>query len=287
MRIDAQVTEGSHTVTGLTKSDFVVLDEGQPQTVAYFGHEREPLSVLLLLDVSGSMRQFLDKMAATASQALQYLLPDDRVGVMLFTRRADLRQELTKERRFVVRAIQEASRDTGLGGGTAINAALLEAAQVMHRERIVPGRRAILILTDNQGMNYQASDDNVIRELHVSDAVLNGIVVGKFGRPTPPKRGRAVNPDFTPADIYPIAEATGGEVLKSDRVETAFPEMIERIRTRYSLQYRAPEAPAGTFRRVRVDLSPEARRKHPKAVVRARQGYFTGGAGEQAGAAQK
>jgi hypothetical protein len=105
--------------------------------------------------------------------------------------------------------------------------------------------------------------------------VLNAIVVGKGDRPKPPKPGEYVNPDFTPADVFHIADETGGEAVRSQRADTSFREMMESIRTRYSIQYRAPEsAVAGTFRKIRVELSPEARKRYPHAWVRARSGYI-------------
>ena len=50
--------------------------------------------------------------------------------------------------------------------------------------------------------------------------------------------------------------------------------MIERIRFRYTLAYRAPHAVAGTFRRIHVELTPDARRRYPSAVLHARTGYY-------------
>ena len=113
----------------------------------------------------------------------------------------------------------------------------------------------------------------MIRALYDADCVLNAIVAKGGERPKPPKPGEYVNPDFTPSDVFRIAEETGGEAVKVERAGTAFREMIERLRTRYSLHYRAPEAEAGTFRRIRVALSEQARKRLPKAEVRARAGY--------------
>jgi VWFA-related protein len=135
-------------------------------------------------------------------------------------------------------------------------------------------RHAILIVTDNLGLNYQASDEKVIRSLYNADTVLNAIVVGKARRPEPERSGRYTNPDFTIADVFKIAEQTGGEAVKAVEAGRAFSEMIERIRTRYALHYKPPEARAGTFRRIRVELTPEARKRYPEAVIRHRSGYY-------------
>ena len=80
--------------------------------------------------------------------------------------------------------------------------------------------------------------------------------------------------DFTPADVFHLAEETGGEAVKSDRADTSFKEMVERIRLRYTLAYNPPESQPGTFRRVMVDLTPQARKWYPAAVLHARPGYW-------------
>jgi len=60
-------------VAGLKASDFQVLDEGQPQKIAYFGRESEPLDLVLLLDVSGSMYRHLEQLADAARASLKQL----------------------------------------------------------------------------------------------------------------------------------------------------------------------------------------------------------------------
>jgi Ca-activated chloride channel family protein len=282
VRVDVQVGDKNRTLSGLTREDFVVYDEGRPQEIGYFGHDSEPLDLLLLLDVSGSMRRYLEQMAATAKEALRQLHPGDRVGVMLFSRRAEVHQDLTADFAQVEQGLQEAVRVTDLGSGTRINPAILSAAAHLASQPAAaagsaaprPGRRAVLIVTDNLSLNYLAPDEKAIESLLSADAVLNAIVVGRGERPKPPRPGEYVNPDFTPADVFRIAEDTGGEAVKAQRADVSFRDMIERIRTRYNIQYRAPEGTAGTFRGIRVDLSPDARRRHPRAWVRARSGYL-------------
>jgi hypothetical protein len=60
VRVDVQVTEGKDLVKGLGKDDFVVTDEGQAQTVVSFNHGDEPLNLILLLDISGSMQKHIE-----------------------------------------------------------------------------------------------------------------------------------------------------------------------------------------------------------------------------------
>ena len=70
IRMDVLVTEGKDLVKGLVKDDFVVTDEGQPQTVVSFSHGDEPLNLILLLDISGSMQTHIQLISETARDAL-------------------------------------------------------------------------------------------------------------------------------------------------------------------------------------------------------------------------
>ncbi len=269
------MVEGGRVVDGLTRDDFQVFDEGQLQKIEYFGHDSEPVSLVLLLDVSGSMKRFLEEMAAVSREALRGLKGEDRVAVMLFSRRTEVRQPFTDDLAAVAAGLKAAVREQGLGSGTLINPSILEAVSYVRKQAPRPERRAILIVSDNQGLNYQSPDEDVIRGLYEADTVLNAIIVGRAQRPQAPPPGRQRNPDFTPADVFRMADETGGEAVRAERA-AAFGEMIDRLRTRYSLHYRAPEAASEVFRRIRVELAPAARHRRPRALVRARAGYFPG-----------
>ena len=274
MKIDAQVLDhGGRIVAGLKASDFQILDEGQLQKIAYFGRESEPLDLVLLLDVSGSMYRHLEQLADAARASLKQLYAGDRVAVALFARSAEIRKPLTEDLQAVEDEMHDAVNTRKLGSGTAINAAIVVTAQYLQREK-PRGRRAVLIVTDNVSLNYLVPDEEVIRQLYAADAVLNGILIGKQKRPEPPRPGRFVNSDFTPSNIFKLAEQTGGEAVEAGKIGDSFPQMIERIRARYSIQYAAPAAPAGAYRHVRVEFAPEARGRLRGAAIRARAGYY-------------
>lgn len=276
VRASVQVSEGNKQVTGLRKEDFVLLVDERPVPIDFFGRQSDPLSLLLLLDVSGSMRKYVEQMGRAAQQAMKPLQAEDRVATMIFSRQAELREDFTSDRRLIEQAILRSARDENLGGGTAINAALMQAAQLFDKSDadFEKGRRAIVILTDNLSLNYQSPDEDVIRELQNRNVVMDAIVVGKGKRPEPVKAGRYVNPDFTPADVFHIADETGGEAVRAEHVEATFAPMLERIRTRYELQFRPQSVGGNHFHKLRVTLSPEAQKQHPKAVIRTRSGYF-------------
>lgn len=270
--MDVQVTEKGNLVTDLAKDDFIVFEENARQEISYFGKEREPLLLLLLLDVSGSTKRYVEQMASVAKQALKYLRVVDKVGLMLFGRNTEVRGQFTPNTWEVAGELSNAHREHDLGAGTVINGSILEAVKYVDSKSEPAQRRAVLIITDNFSLNYKSPDEDVIKALLRSDIVLNAIVVGKGHRPEPVPAN--ANPDFSPANVFRIAEETGGEAIKADRADQTFPQMVERIRSRYSLQYAAPEAPSGSFRRLRVELTASARQRYPKAQIRARSGYY-------------
>ncbi len=273
VKVDVQVTDGGRLIADLSRDDFVVLDGGQKQEIVYFGREAEPLWILLLLDVSGSTRKHVEEMAEASREALDALTTDDHVGIMVFGRETELRRGFTSDIGAIPSAIAGAVRARNLGAATRINAAIIDAAGRLDEEAGAQhGRRAILILTDNKGLNYRNPNEDVTRALYRADAVLNAIVVGNAKPPKPPPPG--ANPDYTFSNVFLLARETGGEVVKAKNAGRAFRELMERMRTRYSLHYHAPDGSPGSFRPIRVELTAEARRRHPGAEIRARSGYY-------------
>lgn len=273
VRVDTQVLERGRPVNGLHAHDFIVKDNGAPQPLVAFGQEAEPLQVMFVLDVSGSMGRVLKEMAGVAQSALARLGPEDEVGVMLYARRSRITQELSADRRAALLALQDAPLAEGLGAGTSMNEALLAACDYLKNLPPFPGRRAIVVLTDNGGLNEKAPDDVLLRELASVNAVLNAIVTRDAKPPAPPRAGVEMNPDYTFNDVFLLARESGGEVLRADKAGRLL-EMLERIRLRYGLGYRPPAATPGEWRRVDVELTADARRRFRRAEVRARPGYF-------------
>ncbi len=274
VRVDVQVTEGKDLIKGLAKDDFVVTDEGQPQALVSFSHGDEPLNLILLLDISGSMQKHIDAIAETARDALAHLRPADRVAIMVFAKRSEVHQDFSDNLAETARQIAQAVKDHDVGNTTQINTAVVDAAHYMQAHAGVGGSRAILILTDNLSMSYQLTDGQVIRQLNQADTVFNAIVTGRAIQPRPPTPSMYPNPDFTPANVMHLAEDTGGEWVKADHADQSFNEMIERIRSRYMLAYHEPSASPGAFRHVAVALTETARKKYPLAELRSRTGYY-------------
>ncbi len=274
VRVDVQVTDGNKLIKDLTKDDFALTDEGQPQSIVSFAHGDEPVTLVLLLDISGSMQKYIDQIAAEARESLEHLRPGDRVAIMVFAKNTAVAQGFSDNLAETARNIGSAVKNWDVGSTTQINSAVMDAAHYMEKHAGPGGRRAILILTDNLSTSYRLTDGQVVRELNKADAVLNAIITGRAIRPDGPHPGKPANPDLTPANVYELAEQTGGEWVKAENAGDSFNEMIERIRSRYMLAYHEPESQPGHFRHITVTLGDTARKRYPAAALHSRSGYY-------------
>ncbi len=273
---DAQVIDkkSGKVFGGLQKQDFEIYEENVKQQLAYFSQDQLPLSVLLLLDISRSLRPIIQQVGEGATNALRQLKPEDEVAVMAFADYSKLLQPFTKDRSVVAQKITEAS-ETSLGDGTFMNEALYNAAQEMNKATNPANRRAIIVITDNIApASGEYGVQRVTSDLLESGTVVYGLIVraaiGKFFNIMSFGKIHGVNS---------YCEETGGEVLGANRqeVDSRLGEMFTRLRTRYTLGYRPPEMnEEGAFRSVRIKLTDAIVRanKNQKLIVRSRHGYY-------------
>src|SRR4051794_34197493 len=230
IRVDIEAAgRDGKSVGDLTQNDVVIFDENQPQPITHFERESTPLDLLLLLDISGSMRRSLQDVAAATRAALGRLHSGDRVALMLFSRRAEVRQPFTEDFRDTQNKILDSIYKQNLGNGTLINESLIAAADYM-KQQPVRGRRAMLIVTDNEGLNYKSPDAAVVRAMSDADTVLNAIVVRQGPKVPAVRPSGYTNPDFAPPDVYKIAARTGGEAVDgAGKVSVVFQHIVEGI----------------------------------------------------------
>src|SRR5215510_1090337 len=164
---DAQVIDKkSRRIIGdLRKEDFEILENGVKQEVGYFSRDELPLSIILLLDVSRSVRPIIHEIRDGALNALQRLKPEDEVAVMAFGTTYQLVQDFTKDRGLVSSKIESATATDILGNGTFLGSALESAAIHMQKAPAPGSRRVIIIVTDNIAVTSERETKNVIDEL--------------------------------------------------------------------------------------------------------------------------
>jgi VWFA-related protein len=276
VHIDAEVTSADGAIlAGLTKDDFRVLDERKPQTILHFSTDEEPLDLILLFDVSGSMRAVVEKVAAAAREGLHELRQGDRVSVMVFNSHSQVISPFTEDLDAVERTIHDDVLGGRFGGGTLIQSAVDDAALRFLHEKKTQRRRAVLIVTDNIGMRTRR-EDSVVKDFWEADAILSGLIVHNPTFQALHTVGIIMGPQnlIMQAGMKGIALKTGGDALSSGDPGAAFQDAMHRIRTRYGLYYALPQAKPGANRAVHVELTPEAAKRYPKSRVRARTGYI-------------
>src|ERR1700687_3603886 len=215
VRVDAEVTDAIRTQDGFHKEDFVVKDNGQPRQVLYFSQGQEPLALILLFDISGSMRPNVQRVAASAKTALSELRPGDRVAIMTFHRTSRIVAPFTADLAEVDRTIQEQVLGGKFRGGTALLAGVDNAAKYFLEQPRNERRRAVLILTDNFGQRSR-KDSTVIHRLWEADASLSGLIIRGAGGQALNTVAMAMNPLLLAlrGGIEGVAGKTGGGTLK-------------------------------------------------------------------------
>jgi len=264
VRVDAQVTRAHETVDGLQKDDFVILDNGKPQTIRYCTQDEEPLDLLLLFDTSGSMLPGMRRLAAAAHTALSELRKGDRIAVANFNTTASLIAPFNSDLQAAGEAVGRIV-DVRFGGGTHILKAVEDGVKYFSQHGDPRRRHAILIFTDNFGQ-ASASEKEVVNRLWESDVLLCGLIIRT--------RESGGFPGMAAEDMLGAARKTGGETVNADDPGHTFREMLRRMRKRYSIYYAMPVGKPRSARQVTVELAAGAKRRYPNAEVLARKGYL-------------
>lgn len=278
VHVDAEVRDETGSLSGLHKEDFLITDNRVPQHILYFSQDVEPLDLILLFDISGSMRPKIEKVASSSRSALAELRAGDRVAVMTFHSNSTLVAPFTEDLNAVARTINDEVVGGRFGGGTRLLAGVDDAAEYFLREPRTQRRRAVLILTDNYGQRSRRAS-TVVHRLWEADAVLSGLIIRGAGE-TAVRTAMLVSSPLTmliQEGMAGVAEKTGGDTIKADDAGDALRNSMRRIRLRYSLYYAMPPANPGEQRQIKVELSPDALSRYPGARVRARQGYIVPG----------
>ncbi len=271
---DAQVIDkkSKRTIGDLTKDDFAITENGVKQEVSYFSRDELPLSIILMLDVSRSVRGIIHDIRDGALNALQRLKPEDEVAVMPFGTTYQLVQDFTKDRRLVSQKIESATADERLGNGTFLSSALESAAAHMLKAPTPGSRRVIIIVTDNIAITPDRETKYIVDELLEGGTVVYGLIVqaayGKFFKIMSfGQLSKGVN-DFV--------ERTGGEIVGADKkeVDAKLGHVIDRLRARYQLGFRPVNiSDDGKFRPVEIKIT-ETKKRKEKPVVLTKRGYY-------------
>jgi VWFA-related protein len=271
---DAQVIDKKtkRIIGDLGKEDFIITENGVKHEVSYFSRDELPLSIILLLDVSRSVRPIIHDIRDGALNALQRLKPEDEVAVMAFGTTYQLVQDFTKDRRLVAEKIESATATEVLGNGTFLTSALESAATHMQKAPTPGSRRVIIVVTDNIAISPERETKYIVEELLDTGTVVYGLVVqAAFG-----KFFKVMSLGQLSKGVNDFVERTGGELVGADKkeVDEKLGVMIDRLRARYAIGFRPTnDAADGKFRPVEIRI-PESKKRKEKPLVLTRRGYY-------------
>lgn len=286
--MDVQVLQKQtgRAVGNLKKEDFVVYEDGIKQDATHFSQDRLPLSVVLLLDVSGSVRPFTTQIRDGALQAIQRLKPEDEVALAAFATSTRVVQSFTKDRRLIGDRIEDLYRFANVGRATFLPEGVYQASVHLKKASNPGTRRVIIAITDNLSNQFRFakhSGGDATRELYETGGVVCGLLIGGgFGKGASGVQKVMRYSPITfllsdPADVNTFADRTGGEVMRasSDEIETRLVELIEHLRIRYAIGYTSSNSKHdGKFRKVKVTVSPGVEAREGKLAVLTRRGYY-------------
>ena len=307
INVTATVTDTrGRFVPGLTKEDFVLYEDGQPQSITHFSAERVPVSLGIVLDTSGSMEgeKWVSAMNALDRFLFDLLDPSDEVFLYTFNANPDLVQDWTSDRQRVSRALSRIRPS----GGTALLDAVAEAVPLAQTGR--NRKKAVVIISDGNDTSSHIGVSELRQLIRETEVMVYAIGIDGRNQPTltspfpPPRlpiplpfpipgggrrrpllpgqlqwppilggqnRGpRGMNEGVDVGTLRDITDDSGGrtEIIRSARdLEPATAAIADELSQQYFLGYSGAAPKDGRWHSIRL----EARDTH--LHVRARRGY--------------
>ena len=247
--------------TDLTADAFTVLEDGKPQTIAFFNRQDAPVTVGLLVDSSGSMQGVRNLVAAAAGTFVATSNPEDEVFALTFS--DDVRTALPASEPFTSDAVtlRAALFDAiSARGRTALYDALVNGLDYLGMG--MHDRKVLIAVSDGGDNASKATYEQVLRQTQISNTVIYTIVVSD-----------PLESDANSGRLKRLAEASGGEAFEPKDVRDV-PVVLQHIardvRNMYTIGYSPSQDKRAGLRRIRVTVEAP---NHAALRVRTRQGY--------------
>jgi Ca-activated chloride channel family protein len=252
-------------VAGLTRGDFQLSEEKQSQDIISFAHETAPISLGIVVDLSGSMANKMDKLQAAVESIVANLEDEDEAFVISFGDHPRLRSQFSSDPVAILNALafSEAYGSTSLFDAVALAVREMRSAQ---------NRRKTLFVISDGGDNHSRMSGRELRSL-LEEADIQIQAIGIHDHPT----GMAPTDEEArgPWILDDLAKITGGQhhmVQNARELPGLAAEISLALHDRYLLGYKpAPTGPSGSFRRIEVKLA-RPKEAH-RLFVYARRGY--------------
>jgi len=257
------IDDKQHIVTSLDKGDFVVYEDGHPQTITSFRREDIPVAMGIVVDNSGSMREKRQKVNAAALNLVRSSNPNDEVFIVNFNDEYYLDQDFTSN----INKLKEGLEKIEARGGTALYDAVVASAEHLKKDAKLE-KKVILVVTDGEDNESAETLEQAVRRLQV-DGGPTVYTIGILEKEEHPKHAKRA--------LQIMSERTGGIAFfpqTTDDVDAISRTVAHDIRTQYTIGYK-PTTPKnqGGYRQVKVDAHSHS---FGKLIVRTKSGYYAG-----------
>jgi len=252
-------------VAGLTKDNFQLLEDSQPQTIANFDKESAvPLSIVMSIDTSLSTRKDLPLELNSARRFAHAILrPVDALSLFEFS------ETVTEDVRFTsdLKTIDKAIDHIHAGSATALYDALYLGSRSLNSRQ---GRKVMVVITDGGDTVSQVDYKEAVRAAQEAEAIVYSIIIV----PIEASAGRDTGGEHA---LIQISEDTGGKYFYATSIpelDDAFRQISDELRTQYLLAYYPTRRLSdSSFRRIEVQVTgtPGSQQLN----VRHRTGYYT------------
>jgi Ca-activated chloride channel family protein len=244
-------------VPDLAKEDFDVFDNEKSQPITYFDNSIHPITVVVMLDTSGSMTLTIDLLKRAAEQFLIRLLPDDKAKVGAFNDKVQISSRFTNNRDQLISSVM----DLDYGNGTRLWDAV---ALSLDELKGVEGRRVILVFTDGDDTASKVGLGNVIDRARADEVMVYAI--GLESEYFNGQRQVRSKPD---GGLRKIADETGGgyfELKKTSDLAPTFTKVAAELHSQYVIGF-APTLLDNRVHKLMVKVKPAG------LTARARRSY--------------
>jgi Ca-activated chloride channel family protein len=264
--LNVTVTDkNGHLVTDLTQSAFQVFENGVQQQIKIFRREDVPVSMGLIIDNSGSMREKRQAVESSALALVKDSNKQDEVFIVNFNETAYLDSDFTSD----ISVMEQGLTKIDSRGGTAMRDAIQMSIDHL-RQKAKRDKKVILVVTDGNDNASNISLDALVRLAQQNDVVIYAIGLLTEEDKTEARKAQRA--------IKLLVESTGGQAFypkEVSEVEKIAHQVAHDIRNQYTIAYTPTNtALDGTFRQIKVTVKAAG-----SPTPRTRSGYYARAAG--------
>jgi VWFA-related protein len=254
-------------VRDLDRENFEIREDGKPQQIRYFARETDlPLTLGLLVDVSGSVRRLVQAEKDTAERFLkQVLRPQDQALLVGFSSTVKLWQDFTDSPTVLRVALENLHavpfRGIPKDGGPEPCTLLYDSVNSTAHDKFqgVPGRKSLLVISDGVDIGSRQTIEGAVRAAQSANTIVYGICY---------RNSKVSGCPY----LQTLSEPTGGRmfpVTPETPLSAIFETIQEELRSQYSIGYASTNTSRdGSFRKLQVEVRPRGFK------VEVRKGYY-------------